>query len=176
MTTDLIRHTVDTPLGAFGVWTAADDGAGVPALHAAGFTEANERSPLEYVPGLGSVRDAAAGTHPALDAVRAYFDGELDALGRVPLHLGPYTDFRGRARSALIAVAPSEIISYTELANRAGNPRAVRAAANVCATNPIALFVPCHRIRRTDGTLGGFLYGLDIKRALIDHELKYAAA
>ena len=43
-----------------------------------------------------------------------------------------------------------------------------------CATNPTALFVPCHRVVRTDGTLGGFLYGLDIKRALLDHEAKCA--
>ena len=63
-----------------------------------------------------------------------------------------------------------EPVSYTELAARTGNPAANRAAAQACARNAAALFVPCHRVIRTDGTLGGFRWGLPAKRWLLDHE------
>jgi methylated-DNA-[protein]-cysteine S-methyltransferase len=67
-------------------------------------------------------------------------------------------------------VAPGEAITYTELATRTGNSRANRAAAQACARNAAALFVPCHRIIRADGGLGGFRWGVDIKRWLLAHE------
>jgi methylated-DNA-[protein]-cysteine S-methyltransferase len=63
-----------------------------------------------------------------------------------------------------------EPITYTELAARAGRPAAVRAAAQACARNAAALFVPCHRVLRNDGTLGGFRWGLPVKRWLLNHE------
>jgi methylated-DNA-[protein]-cysteine S-methyltransferase len=56
------------------------------------------------------------------------------------------------------------------LAARLDNPRAVRAAASICARNTSALFVPCHRVLRTDGTLGGFAWGLDVKANLLARE------
>jgi methylated-DNA-[protein]-cysteine S-methyltransferase len=170
--TDLTRHTVDTPLGTFEVWVADD------VVHAAGFAvPPGKKSALDNLPERGAGRriDAGPARHPALDAVQEYFAGDLDRLGRVALSLPPTTAFRAAARSALIGIGPAEIRTYTELATTAGNPRAVRAAANVCATNPIALFVPCHRVLRSDGSLGGFLYGLDVKRALLDHEAKFTA-
>jgi methylated-DNA-[protein]-cysteine S-methyltransferase len=61
-------------------------------------------------------------------------------------------------------------VSYAEYARRSGRPAAIRAAASACARNAAALFVPCHRVLRTDKTLGGFRYGLDVKRWLIAHE------
>jgi methylated-DNA-[protein]-cysteine S-methyltransferase len=61
-------------------------------------------------------------------------------------------------------------VTYTEFAARAGRPAAVRAAAQACARNAAALFVPCHRVLRLDGSLGGFRWGLPVKRWLIDHE------
>ena len=88
---------------------------------------------------------------------------------------GPATaPFRTAARAAL-----RKIPAGTPPVHRVGGlrrePQAVRAAGSACATNPIALFVPCHRVVRTDGKLGGFLYGLEIKQALLDHEAKYAS-
>ena len=61
-------------------------------------------------------------------------------------------------------------VTYTEFAALAGRPAAVRAAAQACARNAAALFVPCHRVLRTDGSLGGFRWGLPVKRWLLDHE------
>ena len=61
-------------------------------------------------------------------------------------------------------------LTYTELAAAMGRPDAVRAAASVCARNAPALFVPCHRVLRSDGSLGGFAWGLDVKRSLLERE------
>jgi methylated-DNA-[protein]-cysteine S-methyltransferase len=61
-------------------------------------------------------------------------------------------------------------VTYTGLAARAGRPAAVRAAAQACARNPAALFVPCHRVIRSDGTMGGFRWGVPVKRWLLEHE------
>ena len=78
--------------------------------------------------------------------------------------------FLEHAWDVLRAVPAGAPVTYTEYAAKSGNPTAVRAAASACARNAAALFVPCHRVLRTDGTLGGFRWGLPVKRALLDHE------
>ena len=105
----------------------------------------------------------------AAQAVRAYYDGDHGAPGRVPVRQasGP---FRTHAWDVLREVKPGQRLTYSEYALRAGRPAAVRAAAGACAMNAAALFVPCHRILRTDGTLGGFRYGLPIKESLLARE------
>lgn len=105
----------------------------------------------------------------ALAAVTAFYDGDVAAPAAVPVrqHSG---EFRMRAWDALRRVAAGEPISYAEFAARSGSPDAVRAAAGACATNAAALFVPCHRVLRSDGSLGGFRYGLELKRGLLDRE------
>ncbi|MFC4629389.1 methylated-DNA--[protein]-cysteine S-methyltransferase [Promicromonospora alba] len=105
----------------------------------------------------------------AADAVRAYYDGDHGAPGRVPV-LQASGPFRTHAWDVLREVKAGERLTYTEYAARAGRPAAVRAAAGACAMNAAALFVPCHRILRTDGTLGGFRYGLPIKESLLARE------
>lgn len=166
--TDLTAHQTTTPLGPFTVLVAGD------VVHAAGFTDSVEQ--------LARLADAEPGSvtvsgddHSALAAVRRYFDGELSAIETVATMERPKTaPFRTAARQELRRIPAGTTATYTQLAAKAGNPRAIRAAGSACATNPTALFVPCHRVVRTDGTLGGFLYGLDIKRALLDHEAKCA--
>jgi len=139
-------------------------------VHASGFTTS-----AEQLAGLAGVSldavTASADDHRALAAVRAYFAGDLSALDAVETLERPgNAPFRTAARAALRKIPAGGTATYTELAASAGSPKATRAAGSACATNPTALFVPCHRVVRTDGTLGGFLYGLDIKRALLDHE------
>jgi methylated-DNA-[protein]-cysteine S-methyltransferase len=101
--------------------------------------------------------------------VAAYFDGDLRALDEIPVYQ-PGTPSRRRLWAALRAVPPGTTVSYTQLAERAGNPRAPRAAGAACAYNLIAPVVPCHRALRTDGSLGGYYYGLDRKTWLLRHE------
>lgn len=159
----LTLHVTATPLGPFAV--LVDGGV----VHASGFTTCAER--LARLSGVeGWPTEAAAGDHPALAAVRAYFAGDLAALDAVQVRERAATGFRGAARAALRGIPAGSTATYTELAARAGRPKAVRAAGSACATNPAALFVPCHRVLRSDGSLGGFLYGVEVKRALLAHE------
>ena len=103
------------------------------------------------------------------DPIERYLSGEPDALAEVPLAM-PGTGFRRAAWIALHAVPAGTTISYAELAARAGAPAAARAAGTACARNPLAPFVPCHRVVRTDGSLGGYGFGLEVKRLLLAHE------
>jgi len=80
------------------------------------------------------------------------------------------TAFQIRVWRFLLQVPEGDVISYGELARDIGAPRAVRAAASACAANHIAVLVPCHRVLRGDGGLGGYRWGLERKRALIDRE------
>jgi methylated-DNA-[protein]-cysteine S-methyltransferase len=118
---------------------------------------------------------AALPPRPAADlaaitkAVLAYHDGDLSAVDLIPVRQtgGP---FLARAWDELRTIPAGSPVSYTELAARAGRPTAVRAAAQACARNAAALFVPCHRVIRTDGSLGGFRWGLPAKQWLLQHE------
>lgn len=71
---------------------------------------------------------------------------------------------------ALLDLPQGQTCSYSELARRVGRPKAVRAVASACAANPVALLVPCHRVLRKDGQLGGYRWGLDMKRRLLQKE------
>jgi AraC family transcriptional regulator, regulatory protein of adaptative response / methylated-DNA-[protein]-cysteine methyltransferase len=84
------------------------------------------------------------------------------------------TAFQRRVWDALCQIPAGTIITYTELALRIGQPNAARAVARACATNRIAIAVPCHRVVRQDGALAGYRWGLDRKRALLDRERKSA--
>lgn len=119
-------------------------------------------------------RPAAAGPadHPVARALAAYAGGDVGALERIVVRQ-PGSPFRLRAWDAMRSVPPGKTISYAELAARAGNPRAVRAAGTACATNAIPLLVPCHRIVRSDGSLGNYFYGPDVKERLLRHERGY---
>lgn len=102
------------------------------------------------------------------DIMLRYNDGELAALDEVPvLQHGP--DFRMRAWQAMRTIPAGEVLTYGDLASRAGNPGAARAAGTACALNTVMLFVPCHRIVASNN-LGGYAYGLDLKKALLKHE------
>lgn len=80
------------------------------------------------------------------------------------------TDFERHVWRALRAIPAGRTVSYADLAARIGAPRAARAVARACAANPIAVAVPCHRVRRGDGRLGGYRWGIEAKRALLAAE------
>lgn len=80
------------------------------------------------------------------------------------------TAFQHRVWQALRQIPVGETISYAELARRIGMPRAVRAVARACASNPAALAVPCHRVVRTDGGVSGYRWGVERKRLLLERE------
>lgn len=170
MTTKVLTTTFDTPDGSFTVvvddgvvlasgWTGDMD-ALLPLIHSSLRPDADE---------VETVSDTDARIRPIVRAAEAYYDGDVAAIDDVPVkqHSG---EFRMLTWDVLRQVVPGEPITYTEFAKRAGRPKAVRAAASACAMNAAALFVPCHRILRSDGTLGGFRYGTTIKQRLLEFE------
>jgi methylated-DNA-[protein]-cysteine S-methyltransferase len=102
-------------------------------------------------------------------ALRAYFDGDLDALDRVDVDLAG-TDFQRRVWSALRKIGAGRTASYADIARTIGAPSAVRAVGAANGANPVAIIVPCHRIIGTSGSLTGYGGGLDRKRWLLEHE------
>lgn len=153
--------TIDTPVGRLTVVARGD------SVVAAGFTD-DEAGLLALVhPKIQTAGDADLDL--ITKAVNAYFDGDLTALDSVPVEQRGGA-FLEAGWAALRSIPPGAPITYTKLADLAGRPAAVRAAAQACARNAIAPFVPCHRVVRTDGTLGGYRYGIEVKRLLLAHE------
>lgn len=97
-----------------------------------------------------------------------HLSGERRRLD-LPLDLQA-TAFQLRVWDALRSIACGETRTYSDLARMAGRPKAARAVARACATNPVAIVVPCHRVVRSDGGLGGYRWGLDRKRRLLEAE------
>jgi AraC family transcriptional regulator of adaptative response/methylated-DNA-[protein]-cysteine methyltransferase len=109
-----------------------------------------------------------------LAAILDHLDGRLPVLN-LPLDLQG-TAFQWRVRALLQAIPYGETRSYGELARELGNPGAARAVARVCATNPVALAIPCHRVVRGDGDEGGYRWGVQRKHALLAREQEHAEA
>lgn len=123
----------------------------------------------------GGVSGAARGSRPGtsagpfLRALDAYFAGEPKALDAVPVDLAG-TEFQLRVWEALRKIPPGRTLSYGELAKRIGHPKAVRAVGGANGANPVSLVVPCHRVIASDGTMGGYGWGLERKKWLLEHE------
>jgi len=160
--------TVDTPPGPFTVVVAADG-----AVLASGWT-ADVADLLPVVHRALRPAWVEPVEHlPVLDAVAAFVAGDVTAIDGVPVRQrsGPFLE---DAWEVLRTVPAGEPDSYAAFAARCGRPAAVRAAANACARNAAALFVPCHRVLGSDGGLGGFRWGTPVKRWLLDHEAEHA--
>ena len=108
-----------------------------------------------------------------LDEVRReldlYFEGRLEHFD-LPLDWQLSKDFRRRVLRAIARIPYGQTRNYTQMATSAGNERAVRAAGTACGSNPIPIVVPCHRVLRTSGALGGYGGGLPMKQALLEME------
>lgn len=86
------------------------------------------------------------------------------------------TPFQQAVWKALKSIPRGEVRTYSDIARAIGKPDAVRAVANACGSNPVSLLVPCHRVVRTGGGLGGYAWGIDLKEELLAREkLKVAA-
>jgi len=103
------------------------------------------------------------------DLINDYFEGDFSAINAIQVRQ-PGAHFSQAAWKAMKKIRPGSVISYGELAERAGSPAAVRAAGSACAKNAIVLVVPCHRIVKTGGALGNYAYGLNKKEWLLHHE------
>jgi len=106
---------------------------------------------------------------PFVAAVQAYLEGE-SVLAGVPLDLLQATPFQQRVWEALRSIPYGEVRSYQEVATEIGSPTAVRAVARACASNRVALAIPCHRVVRSGGELAGYRWGVERKRVLLESE------
>jgi methylated-DNA-[protein]-cysteine S-methyltransferase len=159
---DVAYRTLDSPVGALllaaterglvRVAFAAEDHDAVLASIAARISPRILRAP-------GRLDDAAR-------QLGEYFEGRRHAFD-LPLDLSLSTGFRRTVLAQLREIGYGHTASYAAVAVAAGSPRAVRAVGSACATNPLPVVVPCHRVVRSDGTIGQYLGGTDAKRALL---------
>lgn len=162
MTTATLQF-VDTPDGAFAI--LADD---ADRVMVSGWTDDPEAVLARLRPDRRP-DEVSEGETAAADAVRAYYAGDLAAIDDVEVaQQGTALQLAGW--QGLRRIAPGAPLTYTGFATALGSPTAVRAAASICARNAVALFVPCHRVLRGDGTMGGFAWGTDVKRSLLARE------
>ncbi len=162
--------TMSTPDGPFTI--IARDGAVLASGWTAGPGELTGQIHPTLLPGG---YEPVSELGPISAAVDEFYRGNPQPAMEVPVrqHSGP---FRSHAWDVLRTVAAGHPVTYTEYAALSGNAKAVRAAASACAFNAAALFVPCHRVIRTDGNLGGFRWGVAVKESLLDRERQLALA
>ena len=115
----------------------------------------------DFVGGDGDFEQTVAQVVGFVEAPALGLDLPLDVRGTV---------FQQRVWQALRAIPAGSTASYTEIAERVGSPKAVRAVAQACAANAIAVAIPCHRVVRSDGALSGYRWGVERKRALLERE------
>ncbi|MGA2382555.1 MAG: methylated-DNA--[protein]-cysteine S-methyltransferase [Gemmatimonadales bacterium] len=154
----------DTPVGVLGL------AAGARGLRHLSFVR-GEDDFLERL--LAEHGDAQILKSAELDEVRRalgrYFGGKRFDFD-LAVDLGDLAPFHRRVLDATAKVPAGRVATYTQIAARAGSPKASRAAGNALHNNPVAIVVPCHRVLRTDGSLGGYGGGLPIKEWLLRHE------
>ena len=126
-----------------------------------------EASLRDEYPQAVLTRDGGA-LNPWVSAIIEYLDGQLAQLD-VPIDVQA-TAFQWRVWMALRAIPYGRTLTYHEIAQSLGSPKAARAVGHACATNPVALIIPCHRAVRAGGGLGGYRWGLERKRHLLDQE------
>jgi O-6-methylguanine DNA methyltransferase len=134
--------------------------------------EATARGVARLFPGRGTRAPSSVARRHAARAraqLREYFAGRR-AYFSVPLDLSGLPAFQSRVLAQALRVDFGDVVSYTTLARRVGRPRAARAVGNALATNPVPIFVPCHRVVRADGTWGPYAFGGWMKTALLDLE------
>ena len=158
---DVAYATVDSPVGPL---TVAGTERGLALLSYSGPDGVLERLAQRLSP---RVLEAPARLDDARRELDEYFDGRRRAF-ELPLDWSLTCDgFGRRVLQATAAIPFGEVSTYTGVAAKAGSPRAVRAAGNALGANPLAVVVPCHRVLRTGGGLGGYAGGLEKKEQLL---------
>ena len=127
-----------------------------------------EQDLLAEFPEARVVHDKSGTLHGWVTSILAYLDGREPDLG-MPLDIRA-TAFQRRVWQELQRIPFGETRTYTEVARAIGQPKAARAVAQACAHNPAALLIPCHRVVRNDGALGGYRWGVERKEALLELE------
>jgi methylated-DNA-[protein]-cysteine S-methyltransferase len=162
---DVAYRTVDSPLGPL-LLAATEQGL----LRVAYALEDHDQVLAQLASSVSArVLRAPARTDLAARELEEYFAGQRTAFD-LPLDLRLSTGFRRTVLVHLADIAYGTTASYAAVAGAAGNPGAVRAVGTACATNPLPVVVPCHRVIRSDGSVGQYVGGVDAKRTLLSLE------
>ena len=160
-----IHYTIaDSPLGRLLVGATE---RGVSAVYLHDDDRAMEKALREEYPAAEIQRDEAQ-RGPWVEAILAHLGGRRPHLD-LPIDVQA-TAFQWQVWEALRQIPFGETRSYAEVARALGRPKATRAVARACATNRVALVIPCHRVIGSDGSLTGYRWGAELKRALLDRE------
>lgn len=165
---DAAYRTLDTPIGNLLI-AATDRGVVRVAFASEGHDAVLDALAARLgsrILRMTSTRGVGGELDAAVRELDEYFAGHRTAFD-LPLDLSLSTGFRRTVLGHLREIAYGSTESYAQVAEAAGSPRAVRAVGSACATNPLPVIVPCHRVLRSDGSLGGYLGGLEAKRALL---------
>lgn len=162
---DVAYRTLDTPVGCL-LLAATRSGLVRVAFPTEDHDAVLERLAVTISPRIVA---APARLDTAATEIDEYFAGRRRAFD-LPLDLQLTTTFRALVLEQLRGIAYGSTASYTAMAAAAGNPRATRAVGTACATNPVPIVVPCHRVLRSDGTIGQYLGGTEVKRTLLAME------
>lgn len=140
-------------------------------VYAITFTEDKDRNIVKYInKNLGEIIEVSEENYGYSKEIEKYLKGQLKEFSIGVKFFG--TDFQEKVWRELLNIPYGETISYKELANRIGHPKAYRAVGGALNKNPIGIVVPCHRIIGEDGKLTGFAGGIDLKRRLLGLEDK----
>lgn len=166
---DLAYRRIDSPIGSL-LLVATERG-----LVRVAFASQDHDRVLDQLATAISPRvlEAPRRLDPVARELDEYFAGTRRDFD-LPLDLTTTGEFRRAVQLLLPTIGYGRTVSYSELAALAGRPAAVRAVGTACATNPLPVVVPCHRVLRGDGSLGGYLGGLEAKRTLLDLEASAA--
>jgi methylated-DNA-[protein]-cysteine S-methyltransferase len=162
---DVAYRTIDTPVGSL-LLAATPAGIVRVAYPIEGHDQVLESLARRVSPRL---LYAPARLDPAVFQLEEYFDRRRRHFD-LPLDLQLAGGFRRTVLDHLPEIAYGTTASYASVAALAGNPKAFRAVASACATNPLPVVVPCHRVVRRDGSLAGYVGGLEAKHALLELE------
>lgn len=160
---------VDTPLGRLLVG-ATEKGVCAVSL---GDSDAYLEAALRREYPAAEITGDGVDVQREAQALLEYLGGKLPHLD-LPVDVQA-TAFQWRVWQALQSIPYGATRSYNEVAQAIGNPKATRAVAHACATNPVAIIIPCHRVVRTNGALGGYRWGLERKQQLLAQEADVAA-
>lgn len=162
---DVAYRTVDSPLGPL-LLAATEKGLVRVAFEAEDFDAVLDVLSRKVSP---RVLRSAPRLDPAARELDEYFAGSRHAFD-LPLDRALSAGFRQEVQQYLPHIDYGTTRTYKEVAVSLGNPKAVRAVGTACATNPLPVVVPCHRVLRSDGGLGGYLGGIEAKKALLGLE------
>jgi len=161
---------VESPLGRLLVAATA---RGVCFVSLGDSDAALEAVLAEEFPLAEELRRDEALIAPAVEALLDHLAGRTPHV-ELPLDVRA-TAFQRRVWQELMAIPPGETRSYSEIAAALGLPKAQRAVGRACATNPVAIVIPCHRALRVDGALAGYRWGVEVKRKLLRREAAHRA-